>query len=93
MHLLRWGIGGLLQVTWGVACSKGQSLLEHDFVTTPTLRLIARITKLCWYESEQHRLIVSRCQTFLDKGTPGHYCVGLMLLKAVVQVLPFSVRA
>jgi hypothetical protein len=67
-------------------CSTGPSLLEHDFVLTPMLRLIARITKLCWFENDQHRQIVASCKAFLAKGTPGHFCIGLMLLKAVVQV-------
>jgi hypothetical protein len=50
------------------------------------LRLVARITKLCWFENDQHRQIVASCKGFLVKGTAGHYCMGLMLLKAVVQV-------
>lgn len=61
-------------------------LLEHDFVVKPMLRLVARITKLCWFDHDQHRHIVADCKGFLDKNTPEHYCVGLMLLKAVVQV-------
>jgi exportin-7 len=64
---------------------KGPDLLKHDFVLNPMLRLVSRITKLCWFDHDQHRRIVSDCKAFFQKNTPGHYCIGLMLLKAVVQ--------
>ena len=67
------------------ACSRGETLLATDFVLPPMLRLVARISKLCWFDSDQCRQIVAKCQVLLQKDTPAHYALGLMLLKAVVQ--------
>lgn len=67
-------------------CRKGPSLLEHPFLVAAVMRLIARVTKLCWFESDVHRQIVADAKEFLQKGTVEHYRLGLLLLRAVVQV-------
>jgi hypothetical protein len=51
------------------------------------MRLMARVTKLCWFENDTHRQIVTDTKAFLKKGTPEHYRLGLILLRSVVQVL------
>lgn len=63
--------------------SKGPSL--QPFVATSIVSLLCRITKLAWFDSDQHRKISDEAGSLLKKGTSAHYQLGLQLLRAIVQ--------
>ncbi|KXZ55001.1 hypothetical protein GPECTOR_3g165 [Gonium pectorale] len=59
--------------------------LEH-FVCSSLVTLLCRTAKLGWFDSEVHRSIVEDAKRFLERGSPGHYLVGLRILHTMVQV-------
>lgn len=64
--------------------SKGPSL-QH-FVIVQIVQLLCRTVKLGWFDHDTHRSIVDDTKrTFLDKGLPAHYLLGLRILNTLVQ--------
>lgn len=59
------------------------SLLEY--VVGSLTKLACRITKLGWFDSQEHRNIIGEVKDFFFKASIDHYIVGLKLLNALVD--------
>ena len=55
----------------------------EQFVTQSLVQLIARITKMGWFESDEHRNILDEVSKFLH-ATPTHLLIGLQLFSQLV---------
>ena len=55
----------------------------EQFVTQSLVQLIARITKMGWFESDEHRNILDEVSKFLH-ATPTHLLIGLRLFSQLV---------
>lgn len=63
---------------------KGPQLAS--FVVTSLIQLLCRVTKLGWYEADQHREIFEDACRFLQQGgNPSHTILGVKILAALVQ--------
>jgi exportin-7 len=56
----------------------------QDFVVGNMTKLISRITKLGWFDSQEHRDIIDEIHKFLE-ATIDHTLIGLKLLKSLVD--------
>lgn len=56
----------------------------EDFVANQLAKVVARMTKLGWFESVDHRDIVTEASKFFKVG-PKHYYLGLRILLALVD--------
>jgi len=54
------------------------------FVITSLIQLLARTTKLGWFEDDQHRGIVDDTKKFLGMNSLDHYLLGLRILNQLV---------
>jgi len=61
--------------------NKGPSLAP--FVKTALVQLIARLTKLGWFENEQHREIIKEVTQFLQ-ASPTHKLIGFRIINQLV---------
>ena len=57
---------------------------SEEFVINSLSKLVCRITKLGWFDGQEHREIVTDIGTFLE-GSVDHYIVGLKVLKSLVD--------
>ena len=73
----------LRQFLLDVISTKGPSM--EAWVVTKTCTLLARITKLGWFEDDRHRHVVEDASKFLDSGSVPHLMLGLRLLTHVVN--------
>ncbi|CAN0236331.1 unnamed protein product [Discosporangium mesarthrocarpum] len=57
-----------------------------DYVQTSLIQLLCRITKLGWFDDQQHREVVDAVMRFLQ-ATNDHYVIGLKILNQLVEEL------
>jgi hypothetical protein len=63
--------------------------MEH-FVLSSLVQLLTRTVKLAWFDSDQAKAIVDECKAFMEKGSPGHYMLGLKILLILVSLLALA---
>lgn len=57
----------------------------EGFVATELVHLLARVTKVGWWDNNTHREIVQDTTNFLNQPTNAHYLIGLRILNQLVQ--------
>lgn len=57
---------------------------SEDFVISALAKLVCRISKLGWFDGQEHREIVTDVGNFLS-GSVDHHIVGLKVLRALVE--------
>lgn len=54
------------------------------FVCTSVVQLLCRTVKLAWFDSDSAKAIVEECKALMERGSPGHYLLGLKILNMLV---------
>jgi exportin-7 len=57
---------------------------SEEFVINSLCKLVCRITKLGWFDGQEHREIITEVNNFLEGGVD-HHLVGLKVLRALVD--------
>lgn len=72
----------LRNYVFGLLANRGTQL--ESFVSTALVQLLARVTKVGWWDNDQHRDIVKDVMGFLTQPSPQHYFLGLKILNQLV---------
>eukprot|EP00775_Hariotina_reticulata_P008394 gene8394-8578_t len=54
------------------------------FACTSVVQLLCRTVKLAWFDSDAAKAIVDDCKALMERGSPGHYLLGLKILSMLV---------
>lgn len=60
------------------------ALTLESFVAINLVQLLCRTVKLAWFDSEAAKAIVDDCKALMERGSPGHYLLGLKILNTLV---------
>eukprot|EP00879_Flechtneria_rotunda_P016978 GHRR01017774.1.p1 GENE.GHRR01017774.1~~GHRR01017774.1.p1 ORF type:complete len:231 (+),score=40.98 GHRR01017774.1:220-912(+) len=57
----------------------------EPFVCTSVVQLLCRTVKLAWFNSDAAKATVEECKGLMERGSPGHYLLGLKILNMLVM--------